>query len=142
MPRAIRYWYSIVSETDLLLSDFCLVGVAPWYQTGRLRTVKYVHFISQFPAQLLEYTGFVVSVTYFASKNQFFERFSIFFKIYSLLQDQSFQTIFTKWQIVSVFKPKLILAVIMCTRKLLGEIQRKMEKSLLQLNEASKQIEP
>ena len=107
MPRTIRYWYSIVSETDLLLSGFCLVGVAPWYQTGTLRAVKYVHFISQFPAQLLEYTGFVVSVTYFASKNQFFERFSIFLKIYSLLQDQSFQTIFTKWQIVSVFQAKV-----------------------------------
>ena len=43
--------------------------------------------------------------------------------------------------IVSLFKPKLLLAVIMCTRKLLGEMQWKMKKSLLQLNEAPKQID-
>ena len=36
--------------------------------------------MSQFPAHLLEYREVVASVTYFACKNQFFERFLIFLK--------------------------------------------------------------
>ena len=37
--------------------------------------------MSQFPAQFLEYTEVVASVTYFACKTQFFECFSTFLKI-------------------------------------------------------------
>ena len=81
MPHAVRHLHSIVSETILLLNDYYLVSVTLWYQTGRLRTVKYAIFMNQFPAQHLEYIGIAASVTYFACKNQFFERFSIFLEI-------------------------------------------------------------
>ena len=52
-----------------------------WYQTGRLWTVKYVNFMSHFPAQLLEYIRVVASVTHSACKNLFCKRLSIFLKI-------------------------------------------------------------
>ena len=71
----------------------------------------------------------VASVIYFECKSQVFECFSIFFKICftwrSIFPDNLYKT-------VSLFQPKLLLLVIMCTKKLLGEMEWKM--SLLQLN--------